>query len=92
MKQVSFKILEGEKLLAKDIAKRAVALKLYPKKQQLDAWMDVVATHANGMPLRLGELRIADDFNFIHDIAGIRNCLDRQTGKLSNNFVPRFAR
>ena len=32
----------------------------------------------------------ADDFNFAHDIVGIRNHLDRETGRLGNCFLPRF--
>ncbi len=53
--------------------------------------MDVSATHANGNPLRLADLLAADDFNFAHDLSGICNCLDRNTGKLTNNFRPRFS-
>jgi len=54
--------------------------------------MDVSAVHANGNPLRLEDLLHADDFNFAHDMSGICNCLDRNTGKLTRNFLPRFSR
>lgn len=53
--------------------------------------MDVSATHANGNPLRLSALLEADDSNFLHDMSGICNCLDRDTGKLTRNFRPRFS-
>jgi len=53
--------------------------------------MDVTAVHANGCPLRLRELLLADDFNFVHDLFGIRRHLNRETGKLGDHFVPRFA-
>lgn len=53
--------------------------------------MDISATHANGNRLRLRELFEADDFNFAHDMSGIYNCLDRNTGKLTRNFRPRFS-
>jgi len=33
-----------------------------------------------------------DDFNFYHDMFGIHNNLDRNTGKLKNHFVPRCAK
>lgn len=56
----------------------------------MDADMDITATHANGCPLRLDDLLAADEFNFGHDVFGIRNCLDRKTGKLMRNFLPRF--
>lgn len=53
--------------------------------------MDVTAVHLNGNPLRLKDLLGADDFNFDHDMSGICNCLDRETGKLTRNFSPRFS-
>jgi hypothetical protein len=59
--------------------------------QKLDMLMDVSAVHANGNPLRLEALLAADDFNFAHDMSGICNCLDRETGKLTRNFSPRFS-
>ena len=55
-----------------------------------DAQMDLAACHCNGCPLRLTELLDADDFNFSHDVFGIRRHLDRTTGKLLH-FWPRFA-
>lgn len=54
--------------------------------------MDVAAVHANGNPLRLQDFLDADDFNFAHDMSGICNCLDRDTGKLTKGFSPRFSR
>lgn len=53
--------------------------------------MDVTAVHANGCPLRLRELALADEFNFAHDVFGIRRHLNRETGRLGRHFVPRFA-
>ena len=46
-----------------------------------DAEMDIIATHANGCPLRLDQLLNARDGDFAHDIFGIRRFLDRQTGQ-----------
>lgn len=60
-----------------------------PKLQ--DWMMDITAVHANGCRLRLDELLKADDFNFTHDVFGIHQYLDRQTGVLGRCFVPRFA-
>lgn len=56
-----------------------------------DASMDVLAVHCNDVPLRLSELLEADDFNFAHDMFGIRIKLDRTTGKLKDGFVPRYS-
>ena len=53
--------------------------------------MDITATHANGTPLRLEALLGADEFNFAHDIFGIRQHLDRETGRLDSRFLPRFS-
>lgn len=52
--------------------------------------MDLSATHVT-TPLRLNDLLAADNFNFIHDIAGIMRHLDRSTGQLQDHFLPRFA-
>lgn len=54
--------------------------------------MDVTACHLNGCPLKLRELLKAEDFNFMHDIAGISAHIDRKTGKLLNHFIPRYAK
>jgi len=42
--------------------------------------------------LRLEDFLNADDFNFSHDIVGIQNNLNRETKKMDNFFIPRFAR
>ena len=57
----------------------------------MDCDMDITACHANGNPLRLAELLSADDFNFCHDVLGIRRHINRETGQLENCFVPRFS-
>jgi hypothetical protein len=56
-----------------------------------DLAMDITACHANGCPLDLERMLAADDFNFAHDITGIHANLDRSTGRLGNQFVPRYA-
>lgn len=60
--------------------------------KRMDMHMDISAVHANGNPLRLSVLLEADDFNFAHDMSGICNCLDRDTGKLTRGFSPRYSR
>lgn len=52
--------------------------------------MDIEAAHQT-CPLRLQDLLDADDFNFGHDLLGIRENIDRNTGELMNCFRPRFA-
>jgi hypothetical protein len=60
------------------------------RRQPLDWRMDVLAVHAT-VGLDLQRLLDADDFDFRHDILGIYSELDRETGKLRDHFVPRFA-
>lgn len=54
--------------------------------------MDLIACHANGCPLKLQDMLKADDLNFAHDVYGIRDHIDRRTGKMTRHFLPRFAK
>lgn len=71
------------------IARRAA--QFFPERATGDVALDIIATHLNGCPLRLTELELARDFDFVHDIAGIWRHLDRDTGKLGPIFNPRYA-
>jgi len=57
----------------------------------MDVAMDIEAAHCNGNPLKLDKLLAADDFNFAHDVFGIRRHLNRETGALNDCFSPRFS-
>lgn len=88
---ISFKTTRIESNLIGRIAQRAVSM---AEKQQVDydymtATMDVTACHANGMKLDLQKLIDADDFTFSHDVFGIANHINRDTGKIERLFVPR---
>lgn len=93
--EVSFDISSAERRIVSKIVKRGMALDV--KLENDDKWsklsceMDIIATHANGNPLRLNSFLEADDFNFAHDWYGIRNCLDRRTGQMMRHFSPRFS-
>jgi len=87
---MNFNVTTDEFKTIAAIADRASELaESYPL---MDAEMDVTATHANGCPLDLAKLLAADDFNFAHDVFGIRGHIDRRTGKLDGRFLPRCAR
>ncbi|MDE7547230.1 hypothetical protein PY793_04420 [Acetobacter fabarum] len=58
----------------------------------LEITMDLDAAHSNGCPMDFARLDNADDFNLMHDVAGIARHLDRRTGKLTDMFRPRFAK
>jgi hypothetical protein len=90
---ISFKTTKEEFDVIAQIADRAIEVARaagiqYAKQTAL---MDLTATHMNGCPLRLAELLNAPMFDFSHDVFGIRRHLNRETGKLENCFVPRFA-
>lgn len=51
----------------------------------------VINSIADGCPLKLEALAKADEANFAHDVFGIRRHIDRETGKLGDCFLPRFA-
>lgn len=92
--QVSFSTTRREFDLISQIVSRSMGLHTARRNDpwtRMDLSMDLSAVHANGNPLRLEALLAADDFNFAHDILGIRTHLDRDTGQLRNEFSPRFS-
>lgn len=90
---VSFKVSKSERKIIEHIADRAWGIGWLRDsyEDRVGLVMDITATHANGNPLRLDELLGADNFNFAHDMSGICNCLNRETGKLTRGFRPRFS-
>ena len=53
--------------------------------------MDIEACHLNGCSLDLTGLLNSPTGDFLHDVAGIRKHISRETGKLEEGFVPRSA-
>jgi len=90
---ISFHVTPAERELLSDIADHAVrmAKKAGVEYDKMTAVMDLTARHANGNPLKLSELLDADDFNFSHDVFGIARHINRETGKLGGQFLPRFS-
>lgn len=93
MKEITWHLSRHDYELIQMITDRAMSLlrRVGAKAKRMEIEMDLTAVHANGTRLRLEELFHADDFNFAHDVLGIRDHLNRQTGELMNCFVPRFA-
>lgn len=83
------KINETDKVIIHKIAMRATKHIQDVKMFHID--MDVSACHICN-PLKLQELLDADDFNFVHDVGGIVQNINRETGKLDNCFLPRFTK
>jgi hypothetical protein len=60
--------------------------------ERMDWSMDITACHLNGCPLNLEALADAPEFDFRHDVFGIRHHINRETGELAGCFLPRYAR
>jgi hypothetical protein len=91
---LKWNITKADYQFVHEIAQRAVSMAVThgrPKYKVQDVEMDITATHLNGCRLRLAELAAAPEFEFAHDVFGIRNHLNRETGKLEDCFMPRFA-
>jgi hypothetical protein len=93
MNAPSFAIHRHDAAVISEIAKRAHQIfGDLTGRETMDFMMDITAVHANGCPLRLQALKDADDGNFAHDVMGIYRYLDRDTGKLTGEFLPRYAK
>jgi hypothetical protein len=86
---INFSVSAEDKALIHKIVDRA--FDLIPKVDKPQVAISLAVCHANGCPLRLADLAEADDFNLIHDVSGIGNCISRSTGKIDGLFRPRFA-
>ena len=71
------------------IAQRAEGMDLY-KSERFTFLMDIENAD-NVFNLRLEDLLNASDGNFVHDIVGIVNNIDRNNPTDFNFFVPRYA-
>jgi hypothetical protein len=91
--QVNFKASKEEYELIAKIARRANMIYLLNGVlvDTVHIMMNLTAAHLNGCPLKLKDMLAADDLNLMHDIGGIDQHINRDTGKLENQFVPRFA-
>ncbi len=88
--EVKKQMEKAEKLTVVEIAKRAEEMDLLMF-DRMSLIMDIENVHAE-IGLKLNELLKADDLNFAHDIVGIQQNIDRQSKKLQNLFLPRYAK
>jgi hypothetical protein len=58
--------------------------------QKLELVMDLDYADQD-IPLNLRDLASASDGDFAHDVFGIRRHLNRETKKLEDSFMPRYA-
>ena len=61
------------------------------KADRMTVSMDITAVHSNGCPLQLSGFLASDDANFAHDVFGIMQHINRDTGGLRDCFLPRFS-
>lgn len=87
---LNWKVSDRDSKLIEGIADRALAIAA-GKRKKSDFLMDITACHANGCPLDLHALMMAEPFDFSHDVFGIERHLDRSSGHLMNCFTPRFS-
>ena len=75
-----------------DIMLRAASLMNFESRgsSRLEVTMDLTACHLNGRRLDLEGLLTATPSDLIHDVAGIIRHIDRETGKLTGCFLPRY--
>lgn len=71
------------------LAQRAEGMGIY-NGERINLLMDIENAD-KAFNLRLEELLNADDANFVHDIVGIVNNIDRSNPTDFNFFVPRYA-
>lgn len=94
MNQINWKASPEDAALIEKIVARACTQALSAAGITLDrlkTTMGITACHLNGTPLRLQAWLDSDEFNFAHDVVGIVNNMDRNTGKLRGHFLPRFS-
>lgn len=84
---ISFNVTNKEASLCFLIAKRAQVKGIATDLLAME--MDITATHANGCKLDLEKLLTSTDPDFGYDVLGIRQHLDRETGRLTKSFSPR---
>ena len=80
---------KDEMLIIVEIAKRAEdkGLLMFDRMSLI---MDIQNAHEQ-FNLKLNEWLKADDLNFSHDIVGIQQNINRETKKVENCFLPRYA-
>lgn len=88
---INWSISKPEHETIQKIVTRLFETGMLPKHRVIDTLMDITACHLNGNALDLDALLAAPMGEFLHDVCGILNNIDRETGKLLNCFSPRYS-
>jgi hypothetical protein len=91
------KLTNGDLVTIRDIVKRAQRQlgEIIKGDVILDLQMDLSALairNSKTSEVFLNKLLMSNDFNFIHDIVGIRRHMNRDNGELTKAFLPRCMR
>jgi hypothetical protein len=90
---ISFAATNAETKLIALAIDRFEALEMLPNGyDRMHMLMDLTAANANGCPLDFAKLLQFADSDFLHDVYGIHQHIDRTTGQLGDGFLPRCAR
>jgi hypothetical protein len=90
--EAKFTASRTEVLLIGKIIDRFEAITRRKVDDRMSLMMDLEACHSNGCSLDLISMHeAASDFDLVHDVGGIRQHLDRETGQLRDFFMPRYA-
>ena len=73
-----------------EIVNRAVTIN--PAYNKTTVMMDLLVLYDTGVEMRWDELLNAPVFDFMHDIDGINQHLNRRAYKLEDGFWPRYAK
>ena len=73
-----------------EIADRAIAFN--PSYNKTTVMMDLLVLYDTGVKMRWEELLNAPALDFMHDINGINQHLNRNTYKLEDGFCPRYVK
>lgn len=89
--QIKWKLTKNDRTAVEMIVNRAMALAKKHKVdyEPTDCRMDITATHLNFKKLDLARLLEFPDFDFCHDVFGIRRHINRETAQLNDFFSPR---
>lgn len=83
------KLSKEEYALCNQIAERAAKVCEFDK---YTTFLDIVICHSEAIELKLEELLNAPLGSFAHDVFGINQYLDHDTHKLTDCFLPRYAK
>lgn len=91
MKTINFSCTTEDRVLIGKIITRYASMVPAKTFDKISLEMDLVACNNNACKLDFEAMLNGQEFDFMHDIVGLRRHLNRLTGELEDCFLPRFA-